>query len=142
MRIRRRNKLLVESPASATGDIAFNLIVFFLVCASVQPEGGKEQNIPGSETVEQQNEQENLEVRIKRTVLLYNGDPIQPETLRPALTNKFSAARTPEEKLVVVSYDNDAPWSRYVEVSEIIDTAGGTVVLQTEEEKEVDIPAE
>ena len=31
MKVRRKCKLLVEPPSSATGDIAFNLIVFFLV---------------------------------------------------------------------------------------------------------------
>ena len=49
MNIRRQNKLLVEPPALATGDIAFNLIVFFLVCASVQPDTGKIQEIPKAE---------------------------------------------------------------------------------------------
>ena len=32
MRAKRSTKLLIEPPSSATGDIAFNLIVFFLVC--------------------------------------------------------------------------------------------------------------
>ena len=140
MRFRNRsNKMIVEPPAAATGDIAFNLIVFFLVCASVQPDSGKEQAIPGSETVKEQAEQENLEVRIKRTVLLFNGDPVKPELLPTLLSNKLKLARTPEERLVVVTYDNDAPWHRYVEVSEAIDQSGGTVVLQTEEEREVTV---
>jgi biopolymer transport protein ExbD len=140
MRFRRReNKMIVEPPAAATGDIAFNLIVFFLVCASTQPDTGKEQSIPGSETVQQQTEQENLEVRIKRTVLLFNGDPVKPELLPTLLRNKLALARTPEDRLVVVTYDNDAPWHRYINVSEAIDRAGGTVVLQTEEEREVTV---
>ena len=50
MRTVRTQKLLVEPPASATGDIAFNLIVFFLVCASVQPDSGRRQTVPRSET--------------------------------------------------------------------------------------------
>jgi len=46
MRLLRKNNLLVEPPSSATGDIAFNLIVFFLVCASVQPDSGRHQTLP------------------------------------------------------------------------------------------------
>ena len=49
MKERRTNKLLIEPPASATGDIAFNLIIFFLVCASVQPNSGRSQTIPRSD---------------------------------------------------------------------------------------------
>ena len=41
--------LLVEAPQSAATDIAFILIIFFLVCASVQPDTGRDQLIPRSE---------------------------------------------------------------------------------------------
>ena len=51
MKVARR-KLLVEPPATAAPDIAFILIVFFLVCASVQPDSGKPQDIPRSEEAE------------------------------------------------------------------------------------------
>ena len=60
MKIRRRSSnLLVEPPSSATGDIAFNLIVFFLVCASVQPDSGRRQVLPRSEETEQKQEKDN-----------------------------------------------------------------------------------
>ena len=45
----RRQMLLTEPPASATSDIAFILIIFFLVCASVEPEEGRQQIIPKNE---------------------------------------------------------------------------------------------
>ena len=54
MKVRRSTKLLVEPSAVTTGDIAFNLIVFFLVCASAAPDSGRRQNIPRSETTPQQ----------------------------------------------------------------------------------------
>ena len=57
MKIRRRSSnLLIEPPSSATGDIAFNLIIFFLVCASVQPDSGRHQTLPRSEETEQKQE--------------------------------------------------------------------------------------
>ena len=51
MKIQRR-PLLVEPPSSAATDIAFILMIFFLVCASVQPGTGREQTIPRSEEEE------------------------------------------------------------------------------------------
>ena len=74
MKLRRRNNLLVEPPSAATGDIAFNLIVFFLVCASVQPDSGRKQSIPKSESkTEKQQQSENIEVSITRTAAAING---------------------------------------------------------------------
>ena len=58
---RRTSKLLVEPAAVATGDIAFNLIVFFLVCASTQPDSGRKQDLPRSEQTK--TEQKNAEHR-------------------------------------------------------------------------------
>ncbi|MEC9091585.1 MAG: biopolymer transporter ExbD, partial [Planctomycetota bacterium] len=68
MKERRQRKLMVEPPASATGDIAFNLIVFFLVCASVQPDSGRQQTLPRSEQ-EAQEQSENIEVQIGRNTV-------------------------------------------------------------------------
>ena len=50
MKLSRKSKVISEPPSAATGDIAFNLIVFFLVCASVQPDSGRKQDIPRSES--------------------------------------------------------------------------------------------
>ena len=62
MKIRRRSSnLLIEPPSSATGDIAFNLIIFFLVCASVQPDSGRHQTLPRSEETEQHDERQDKE---------------------------------------------------------------------------------
>ena len=141
MRTRRTSKLLVEPPSSATGDIAFNLIVFFLVCASVQPDSGRRQTLPASEQVEQENEQgENIEVGISRTAVFLNGDPIAldrfPARLRELLTGKT----TPDDRIVVVKSRKDAPYRHWISVTSAIEDAGGIVTLQLEEEREVQVP--
>ena len=80
MKMRRNSNLLIEPPASATGDIAFNLIVFFLVCASVQPDSGRKQTLPkAEETKEEKEESENIEVQIKRQAVIINGDAVRDE---------------------------------------------------------------
>ena len=77
MKRNRSTKLLVEPPSSATGDIAFNLIVFFLVCASIQPDSGRQQEIPRSEENQEQKEElENVEVALTGNLnaISINGD--------------------------------------------------------------------
>ena len=49
----KRGKMLIDPPASASSDIAFILIIFFLVCAAVQPETGLAQILPKTEEKKQ-----------------------------------------------------------------------------------------
>jgi biopolymer transport protein ExbD len=141
MRFRRNNKLLVEPPSAATGDIAFNLIVFFLVCASVQPDSGRRQTIPSSETVEEKSqESQNIEVLLTRTTVAINGDFVSPKQFLPRLKAKLQGKARPEDRVVVVKSRPDTPYNHWIAVTTQIEEAGGVVTLQLEEEREVQIP--
>ena len=142
MKIRRRSSnLLVEPPSSATGDIAFNLIVFFLVCASVQPDSGRRQVLPRSEETEQKQEKDkNIEVVVKRQVALVNGDPVQPDQFQARLAALLAGKPRPEDKVVVVKSDDDVPYHFWMTVTSQIEDAGGIITLQIEEEREVQVP--
>jgi biopolymer transport protein ExbD len=141
MKMRRSSKLLIEPPASATGDIAFNLIVFFLVCASVQPDAGRKQTIPSSETIEdQKQEQNNVEVFLSREIVTLDGDEVEMGQFLPRLQAKLAGKKTPDDRVVVFKEKPDTPYSRYINVMRMIDEAGGVIVFQIEEEREVMIP--
>jgi biopolymer transport protein ExbD len=140
MRVARTTKLLVEPPSSATGDIAFNLIVFFLVCASVQPDSGRRQTIPSSETVEEDKQTENVEVTLTRTAVLVNGDAVTNKRLVPRLKSLLSGKSEPEDRVVVVKSAPDTPYNHWIFATTSIEDAGGVVTLQLEEEREVQVP--
>lgn len=137
---RRRTKILVEPPSHATGDIAFNLIVFFLVCASVQPDSGRQQTLPSSETVEESKQTENIEVAISRSAVIINGDVTLKEKLFPRMKALLAGKSQPDEKVVVVKSDADTPYNQWILVTSLIEDAGGVVTLQMEEEREVQVP--
>ncbi len=141
MRIARTTKLLVEPPSSATGDIAFNLIVFFLVCASVQPDRGRLQNLPASETAEDQQQQtENIEVQLTRTAVLVNGEAVPMPRFATRIKSLLAAKTSPAEKVVIVKSRPDTPYHHWIDVTSTIDDAGGTITLQLEEEREIVVP--
>lgn len=140
MRIARQTKLLVEPPSSATGDIAFNLIVFFLVCASVQPDSGRKQSIPSSETVEDQQQNENIEVAVARLAVIVNGDVTPQNRLLMRLKTLLDAKAQPDEKVVIVKSEPDTPYSQWIFVTSTIEDAGGIVTLQLEEERTIQVP--
>ena len=63
----RRQTLLTAPPASAASDIAFILIIIFLVCASVEPEEGRQQVIPKNEKDEKKEKTKTINVDITST---------------------------------------------------------------------------
>ena len=138
MRSQRTTSLLVEPPASATGDIAFNLIVFFLVCASIQPDSGRSQTIPRSEQQDEKKEEEkHVEVQIKRNVALINGTIVAEKNFTGNLANLLKNKPREEDRVVVVKSDTDVEYQQWIKVTEMIELAGGVITIQTEEEREV-----
>jgi biopolymer transport protein ExbD len=145
MKIPRNTSLLIEPPSVATGDIAFNLLVFFLVCASSQPDAGRRQEIPRSEKQKQEQKTKNVEVSIARTRLSIGdeGTTLAETTLDdlPARLRRLLSGKTkPEERIVVVKSTKDTPYRRWIEITGLIEQAGGTITLQMSDEKEVVVP--
>ncbi|MBT4864270.1 MAG: biopolymer transporter ExbD [Planctomycetaceae bacterium] len=141
MKQRRRNKLLIESPASATGDIAFNLIVFFLVCASVQPDSGRKQTIPKAETVpEEKKETENISVDLTRTTVAINSEKVDVRRFPLLMRARLRDKKAPEDRVVVVKSAPEVPYDRWIDITAMIEDAGGIITLQLEEEREVTLP--
>lgn len=140
MGIRRNSGLLVEPPSAATGDIAFNLIVFFLVCASTQPDSGRKQQLPKSDQSQQQEQkQENVQVELTRQNVLINGEPTLMKDFIKRMKTKLQGKTRPEDKIVVVKSKPDTPYHHWISVTTRIEEAGGIVTLQLEEEKTVTV---
>jgi biopolymer transport protein ExbD len=140
MKLRRHHNLLVEPPSCATGDIAFNLIVFFLVCASTQPDSGRKQNIPKAEKQQKQEQQaQNLEVSLERTTIAINGEKTSPADFVAKLKRKLVGKQQPEDRIVIVKSRKDVPYHHWVTVTAMIEQAGGVITLQMEEEQRVQV---
>ena len=132
----RRNKLLAEPPAGASSDIAFILIVFFLVCASVQPEQGRPQEIPKTEEEpEKKEENKNPEVELTRTLVILNGDPLTDKAFQPRLNGLLAGKREPGDRVVMLKSKSDVSYERWIKFTGLIEKAGGIVTLQLEEEQ-------
>ncbi len=139
MKLRRSaNKMLIEPPSVATGDIAFNLLIFFLVCASTAPSKGRKQEIPRSDPQQQQTEQsQNIEVALTRTTASVNGQVKQPTEFLNDLRLLLNAKTKPEDKVVVVKSTKDVPYDQWILYTGWIGEAGGIVTLQMEEEQTI-----
>ena len=139
-RERITKKLLAEPAAVATGDIAFNLIVFFLVCASTQPDTGKRQDLPNSEQTKQvETKSENIELALTRTrsVVTLNGDPVKTGELPARLRSLLQSKRRPEDRVVVVKSKPDVPYDHWIATTTLIQELGASITIQREEERTV-----
>jgi len=140
MKIRRRNNLLVEPPHSSTSDIAFILIIFFLVCASVQPDSGRRQTLPKSEEQPEKKQQsENPEVGVSRDGVVLNGNPMKVERFKAEILRVLTQKKREVDKVVVLKSKPNTPYERWIEVSDIIQKAGGIITLQLEEQRTVSV---
>lgn len=137
MKVARR-KLLVEPPATAAPDIAFILIVFFLVCASVQPDSGKPQNIPRSEETENKEDQsQNVEVSLTESTILINSETVTMDQVEIKLKQLLTGKEKESDRVVMLKSAEDTTYQRWVDLTTRIERAGGIVTLQLEQEQTV-----
>ena len=138
MKLSRKSKVISEPPSAATGDIAFNLIVFFLVCASVQPDSGRKQDIPRSESKEKKEQQsQNIEVALNRNTAMINGQVTREAQFLARLSGMLKSKSRPEDRIVVVKSSKDTPYHHWIKYTGFIEQAGGIITLQLEEERTV-----
>lgn len=136
----KRTKLLVDPPASASSDIAFILIIFFLVCAAVQPESGIAQVLPKTEEkTDKRDQSKNLEVSITRSSIVLNGSPLKLPEFAQRLAKDLSEKERDADRIVIVKSAPDTPYLLWIEVSQIIEKAGGILTLELETDRVINV---
>jgi len=132
----QRRKLLVEPPATAAPDIAFILIVFFLVCASVQPDTGRPQDIPRSEETPEKSEQsQNIEVSLTEKTVMVNSELVPLDKLSGKIKQLLAGKEKDSDRVVLVKTADETTYQRWVDATTTIETAGGIITLQLEQEE-------
>ena len=114
-------------------DIAFILIVFFLVCASVEPEDGRSQIIPSSEKNEDQKNSQTIEVGLTPATVTIDGKPYHLDQFPIRIQQLIEQKKTESERVVVVKSQAEVPYNHWIAMTEIIEKAGGIVTLLLEE---------
>ena len=120
-------------------DIAFILIVFFLVCASVEPEDGRSQIIPSSEKNEDQKNSQTIEVGLTPATVTIDGKPYHQDQFPIRIQQLIEQKKTESERVVVVKSQDDVPYNHWIAMTEIIEKAGGIVTLLLEEEQTITV---
>jgi biopolymer transport protein ExbD len=142
MRIKRANKMMNEPPQIMLTDLAFNLLIFFVVCASTEPETGRKQSVPSSskdQTNVPQAEQ-NLEVSLTRATAAINGEIVALPEFEAKMKQLLTGKAKPEQRLVVVKSSKDTPYHHWIRVTGMIEQAGGVIAVLVEETRTTATP--
>ena len=136
----KRGTLLIEPPGCASSDIAFTLIIFFLVCAAVQPETGVPQTLPKTEAkAEKRDQSQNLEVSITPSSIVLNGSPLQLPEFATRIAAELKQKSREADRIVVVKSSPDTPYPKWMQVSQVIDNAGGILTLELESKETINV---
>ena len=118
-------------------DIAFLILVFFLVTTQLERLKVSPLELPSSRQSEKTTKLKNIQINLKgRTA--YVGDnryiiPEQSALLRKFLVSRIAGFARQEDKVVVLQSDVSVSWQTYVTVLEMVKESGGKPAIQTEE---------
>jgi biopolymer transport protein ExbD len=136
----KRGKMLTDPPDCATADIAFTLIIFFLVCAAVHPETGMPQVLPKTEAkTEKRDQSQNLEVSITPSSIVLNGSPLPLPEFAQRIAAALKQKTREADRIVVVKSAPETPYPTWIQVSQAIGDAGGILTLELESERRIEV---
>jgi biopolymer transport protein ExbD len=140
MKLERRENA-PEIPTSSMADIAFLLIIFFMVTAVFSATKGLELKLPNDEDESQKQveEEEAVFIHVYGDQLLVDCKPMEVADILPYLEPKLTRDA---EKHVILYTDSDAPYSRMVAVYDELAQTKGKDSAWPFEVKNISIPTQ
>jgi len=110
-------------PTDSFCDIAFLLIIYFILAASISRDWGFNTNIPaGQKATEATNEKS---VLLRNDGLFWGERNVTVAQLRQALAGLNLSGKDPNSRVVQFEAKGNVPWQDYYEVLAAIQQAGG-----------------
>jgi len=134
---RRTHKRELEIPTDSVSDIAFLLIIFFILTTTLSKLSGFSAELPSADTSQKQAakvEEKTPTVQIANGKLLFNEQEVSMDVLRDRLLDLNLAAKQGEEKVVLLETAGKAAYQTYYETMAAIAAAGGVVAIVEEGE--------
>lgn len=140
MALKRKPKGDLDIDVGAFSDIAFLLIIFFILTTSFVKFKGQELKIPsGAPPREQSKEDKALTINLKTDEIRYGekGAAVSLSELRRRLFEKrFDMQDNDKDRMVILDAADDVTYDVYFKVSSAIAESGGILVLMEREETE------
>ena len=124
-----------QVPTDSFSDIAFLLIVFFILTMTMTVSQGLETELPAGEKSAQESKVPTVAVYRDGTMEYNQNEMKDLEDLAEALAELDLPNRRPDDKVIQLEAINEPAWELYAQVWITITKAGGVVAMvETEEE--------
>ena len=130
-----RKKMQCEVPSVAMGDIAFNLLIFFVILAKARDDAHLRWEPATAPKVEKSGNPIASVVIDTEGQLYLDGGHVGESTLRTALAKQLSEV-PPGKRVVLLKFDKDTLAGKFQPVIEAVSEAGGELVHVLQEKKE------
>ena len=130
----RKQRRSPEVPVSSFSDIAFLLIIFFILATTLVQITGVVTEIPSGEKAETQKEKESTTVQLQGDRVLFDEQNVDMPQFRKELAKMNLHKKADEEKIILLEASGNVTYQTYFDVVASISAAGGvTAILQEEE---------
>lgn len=134
MKIETTRKPELVIPVASMADIAFLLIVFFMLTSTIIKESGIDLNLPQAKKTEEKKVREKSIVVTRQGQFYLNGVPMSPERIEAELATLLQNAKTEDERAVTIKGDKVAEYQHIVTAIDMVNRLDGTLVLILEED--------
>jgi biopolymer transport protein ExbD len=133
---RRREQRELEIPTDSVSDIAFLLIIFFILTTTLNKLTGFSTELPSAAAAQQQakSETKTPTIQLANGKLLFDEGEVSMATLRERLLDLRLGNRQGEERIVLLEAAGKVDYQTYYEAMAAVSTAGGIVAIVEEEE--------
>ena len=131
MKLRRKKRQEGTVDVSSFSDVAFLLIIFFILTTTFKVMGGQELNIPSGEDGESK-DQKQLTITLSGTKIFYgekSDTSLTLRQLRAQLADEELSTKKEDQRMVVLESNDDVVYQRYYNVMLEIRDADGIVAL-------------
>lgn len=125
MKFQRRHKAEPHVPFIALADIAWQIIIFFLVASTFARNEALKMDMPGTAGSQGGQYESNVTVQAAESMLMVDGKTIELSQLEPRLKDMLAGKTSEQGKVVVVVARDDLSFQRSTEILYAIQKAGG-----------------
>lgn len=130
----RKQRRATEIPVSSFSDIAFLLIIFFILATTLVQITGVITEIPSGEKAEAQQKDESPNVQLQGNKIFFNEDRVDMKQFRQRLAKLNLHKKTGDDKVILLEASGNVTYQDYFDVMASISAAGGvTAILQEED---------
>lgn len=122
-------------PTDSFSDIAFLLIIYFLVATSLVKVKSITADLPSGEKQAQAQTEKTPVVNLRGTEIFFNDKSVTPGELEARLAALDLASQESSKRVIMLESTRDTPYETYFQALATISANGGVVALVEEEKK-------